>query len=36
VLTKSEKYLLEHRRWSRQFYSGYDPASEGEAEVIEA
>jgi hypothetical protein len=25
VLTKSEKYILEHRRWSRQFYSNYDP-----------
>ena len=33
VLTKSERYILEHRRWSRQFYSGYDPADE--AEVIE-
>ncbi len=33
VLTKSEKDILEHRRWSRQFYSGYDPA--GEAEVME-
>ena len=33
VLTKSEKYILEHRRWSRQFYSDYDPA--GEAELIE-
>ncbi len=33
VLTKSEKYILEHRRWSRQFYSNYDPS--GEAELIE-
>lgn len=33
VLTKSEKDILEHRRWSRQFYSDYDPA--GEAEVME-
>jgi nitrite reductase/ring-hydroxylating ferredoxin subunit len=33
VLTKSEKYILEHRRWSRQFYSDYDPT--GEAELIE-
>jgi nitrite reductase/ring-hydroxylating ferredoxin subunit len=24
VLTKSEKKILEHRRWSRQFYSGLD------------
>jgi nitrite reductase/ring-hydroxylating ferredoxin subunit len=24
VLTKSEKAILEHRRWSRQFYSDYD------------
>ena len=30
VLTKSEKYILEHRRWSRQFYSGYDPSDEAE------
>jgi nitrite reductase/ring-hydroxylating ferredoxin subunit len=35
VLTKSEKYILEHRRWSRQFYSGYDPTAEGEGELIE-
>ena len=33
VLTKSEKDILEHRRWARQFYSDYDPA--GEAEVME-
>ena len=30
VLTKSEKYILEHRRWSRQFYSNYDPSDEAE------
>jgi hypothetical protein len=24
VITKSEKLILEHRRWSRQFYSGID------------
>ena len=30
VLTKSEKYILEHRRWSRQFYSNYDPTDEAE------
>jgi hypothetical protein len=24
VLTKSEKPILEHRRWARQFYSDYD------------
>ena len=30
VLTKSEKYILEHRRWCRQFYSNYDPADEAE------
>jgi hypothetical protein len=35
VLTKSEKYILEHRRWSRQFYSGYDPTAEREGELIE-
>lgn len=24
IITKSEKLILEHRRWSRQFYSGLD------------
>jgi nitrite reductase/ring-hydroxylating ferredoxin subunit len=24
VITKSEKLILEHRKWSRQFYSGFD------------
>jgi nitrite reductase/ring-hydroxylating ferredoxin subunit len=28
VLTKSEKKILEHRKWSRQFYSGYEDESE--------
>ena len=23
VLTRSERPILEHRRWARQFYSGY-------------
>jgi phenylpropionate dioxygenase-like ring-hydroxylating dioxygenase large terminal subunit len=27
VVTKSEKQILEHRRWSRQFYSGLDDQS---------
>ena len=30
VLTRSERPILEHRRWARQFYSGYDgEADEG-------
>jgi hypothetical protein len=29
VLTKSEKPIIEHRRWSQQFYSGYDPDGAG-------
>ncbi len=24
MLTRSEKLILEHRRWARQFYSDYD------------
>jgi nitrite reductase/ring-hydroxylating ferredoxin subunit len=28
VLTKSEKQIIEHRRWSRQFYSNYDGEDE--------
>ena len=24
VVTRAEKLILEHRRWSRQFYSGLD------------
>ena len=28
VLTKGEKQILEHRKWSRQFYSNYDPVDE--------
>ena len=35
VLTKSERYILEHRRWSRQFYSNYDPAAAGEVGDID-
>jgi phenylpropionate dioxygenase-like ring-hydroxylating dioxygenase large terminal subunit len=28
VLTRSERPIIEHRRWCRQFYSHYDPAGE--------
>lgn len=28
VLTRSERPIIEHRRWARQFYSGYEAADE--------
>lgn len=31
VITRTEKLILEHRRWSRQFYSGLDDAPVGES-----
>jgi len=34
VLTRSERPIIEHRRWCRQFYSHYDPT--GEVEDTEA
>jgi hypothetical protein len=34
VLTKSEKMVIEHRKWSRQFYSNYSDEQE-QAEVAE-
>ena len=34
VLTRSERPIIEHRRWARQFYSHYDPT--GEIEDTEA
>ena len=28
VLTRSERPIIDHRRWARQFYSDYDAADE--------